>query len=41
MPVELAAQPLPAKSAASAQPRMRAIFMLGISAQVPQNFTGG
>jgi hypothetical protein len=33
MLVELAAQALPAMSAASAKPRMRAVFMVSISAR--------
>jgi hypothetical protein len=41
MLVELAAHALPVASAASAQPRVHTIFMLGISAQMPQTFTAG
>jgi hypothetical protein len=39
--VELAAQAPPAANAASAQTKIRTVFMLVISALLQQNFTGG
>jgi len=39
IPLELEAQALPATNDDSVQPRKRAVFMLGISAQTPPTFT--